>query len=340
MPDTSPLRYVLHVGMGKTGTSAIQSVLAQSSAELQQQGARHLGFNFDMPGLTFRHWDDHQAFFDSPPEERRRLGQAYADYIDGLARAEGLSSLILSNEAFSGRAEALAPFLEPLQKVANLRVLIWARNPVSWLPSAYAQWGVSHKTQPGRVEPFSIGGRRQIGQYRGILEWGAAMPGVVELRPYLENSDIVADFAAAAGITLPPAPQRVYARPEPAELVLRALYNSRFSEPVLPDRYERALRPGKGRFGGLDRFVPALLDYTAAAEIVDEHADLFDDIAAATGIELRDIPGTVTQTPAVQNVRRRLFDHLTAITLDQAARIEALEQRLAKLEGRLPRTGD
>lgn len=342
MSDTSdhrPPRFILHVGMGKTGTSAIQKALGAGTAELAAQGALFLGAELAIPGRPLRGWDALSAFFASPPEELHRLGQDYADSVDDLADAQGADCLILSNEAFHDRARPLTAFLAPLRRIMEVRVLIWARNPVTWLPSAHAQWSVRHKTMPGRVEPFGIGARRHVNQYRGIVEWFEVAPELVELHPYREDSDMVAEFAAAAGISLPPAPERVYERPEPAELVLRALYNSRFDGPVMPDRYERAVGRGAKPTPRIERAINGVLDYGEAAEIVAENAAIFDAIAAATGIDLRALGGSAPEMPPSQQTRRRLLDELTAITLDQAARILTLEERLARLEARLADPG-
>lgn len=336
MSDAPTPQFILHVGMGKTGTTAIQTALARSAEALARQNARHLGGHFTIDGRPLTDWNAIVGFFDrQTPEALAAAGEAYADALDLMMEAEGLDTVVISSEALLGRSGGLILFLAPLAQRIRVRVMAWARDPAGWLPSAYAQWGVRHKTAPGKVEPYPARARVLINDYRALLDWQAGAPQLFELRPYRRDTPIVAEFSAATGLALTDDGKRLYERPQPAELVLRALFNSGLNEAVLPEEFERAVAGEGMQLQPFDKLVHGLLDYSETAQIVAENAALFDRIAAETGLELRSLGETPPEMPALPQVRKRLVDHLTAITLDQARRIDALERRLAELESRL-----
>ena len=93
---------ILHIGMGKTDTSAIQAALLASTDRLATQGAEYLGMWFDMLDPRFRGIQKQDQFYGLPPEEMAH----YADVLIEVLRARsagGVQTFILSNERFRGR---------------------------------------------------------------------------------------------------------------------------------------------------------------------------------------------------------------------------------------------
>jgi len=325
------MRLILHIGMGKTGTSAVQRALAQAGDGLRRQRAAYLGMDFDLPDATGPGWRRRAALYRSDPEQLARAGQTVAETLARRAAAEGIGTFLLSNESLTGQAAVMERFLAPIRAVMAVEALAWARNPTGWLPSAYAQWGIRDKTFP-QVPAYREGATRLVGHYRGVLEWLERMPELVRLHAYRRDSDIVAEFAAAAGIDLPPAPERFYERREPAEQILRARFAASIEGRVRPDLFDASVLPPKDNPPPLQRMIARYLDYGETGAIVAEHAALFDRIAETSGIDLRALPEEPPERPQVGPVRNRLIDLLVEVGLHQARRINELEARIAALE--------
>ncbi|WEJ80458.1 hypothetical protein EQ718_16360 (plasmid) [Paracoccus versutus] len=135
------MNLILHIGMGKTGTSAIQAALSSSADRLAAQGAEYLGMWFDMLDPRFRGVQNQEQFFSLPPEEMTHAADLLIEMLRARSAA-GIQSFILSNEALSGKVGQMKPMINRLREAGiAVRVIGYARNPASWLPSAYVQWG-------------------------------------------------------------------------------------------------------------------------------------------------------------------------------------------------------
>lgn len=327
------MRLILHIGMGKTGSSAIQAALAANGARLAAQGAEYLGMWFDMLDPRFRGVQNQGQFFALPPEEMVRATDVLAEVLRDRAAAGGRHTFILSNEAFSGNARALKPMIDRLTELGvDLRAIGYARHPAAWLPSAYVQWGVRDKVDPGPVQPYAVKARKLVRWYGGLLEWHKLMGPILDVRPYDRASDIVGDMAAAMGLELDVPGTRVLERGEDAEIVLRALFNDRFPKHVLPAVFDRAVLPGLSGVPRLEDVVGRSFDYSETAAIIAEQADLFERFAAAFGFDPREAAKAPPPLPGLEPLRNRLVDALLEISLDQAQRIRRLERRLSQLE--------
>lgn len=328
------MKLILHIGMGKTGSSAIQHALRSSTAQLAAQQAEYLGMWFDMLDPHYRGVQNQEQFFALSPDEMIRAANVLLTQLQARAASQGIETFILSNEAFSGQAWAMRPMVDRLVAAGvDLMVIGYARDPAAWLPSAYVQWGVRDKVDPGPVLPYADKARKLVRWYNGLLGWHRLMAPVLHVRSYDAANDIVADFAEAAGLRLDPPGTRVLERGEDAEIVLRALYNSRFQKHVLPAAFDRAVLPGLADVPRLDTLLGRCFDYRETPAIVAEQAPLFDRFAEAFGFDPRAAGKDSPPMPDPDPLRNRLMDALLEITLDQARRLQRLERRLARLEG-------
>lgn len=327
------MKLILHIGMGKTGSSAIQAALTANAARLAAQGAEYLGMWFDMLDPRFRGVQNQGQFFDLPPAEMIQATDVLIEVLRARSVASGVGTFILSNEAFSGNGRGMAPMIARLREAGvDLRAIGYARHPAAWLPSAYVQWGVRDKVDPGPVPPYGVKARKLVRWYNGLLEWHNLMPEILDVRPYDKAPDIVADFAEATGLTLDLPAHRVLERGEDAEIVLRALFNSRFQKHVLPQVFERAVLPGLATVPQLDEVVARSFDYSETDAIIAEQDDLFGRFAAAFGFDPRDAAKVPPPAPEMDGLRNRLVDALLEITLDQAQRLRRLERRVNQMQ--------
>lgn len=327
------MRIVFHVGMGKTGTSSIQQALAANKAALAARHAHYLGMWFNEIAPRFRGYAGLAAFAAEPAEAQQRHAEAFLAACARHDPAED-ATFILSNEGLFGHSAHLAPFFQALIAVAQVRFIVYVRPPRDWLPSAFTQWSIYHKQQKGPIQPFHERARQLIGQYHGVSGWLDNFEPHLLIRRFDKTTDIVADFADALGLPLEPLQQRSLERSEPAEVVLRALYNGRFESPTLPERFDNQMfNTRRNAVTPLKQVMDLCFAYEEMDEIIGERRTLFDAIARRTGINLLDEGGVASAPPpAADAVRERLLDYVIAISIEQSLRINRLERRLEALE--------
>ncbi len=252
------------------------------------------------------------------------------------AKAEGTEIFIMSNEAFSGHSKAFAPFLEELLKQdIEYHVIGYARNPRSWLPSAYVQWAIKDKTNDGPVQAYETKSRALVKWYKGLIEWSKSMGDRVDIRNYDLAEDIVLDFALASGIQLNLPDGRRYERGDDCEILLRALFNNRFVKPMLPMAYDRAVIGKSKEYPTIESRISRYFDYSATDSIIDDNREIFDYYKDHCEIDLLQNTPNTPLTPTTEQLRNRLLDYLTEITLEQAKRINHLEGQVKEIKALL-----
>lgn len=75
---------VLHIGMGKTGTSSIQDALQQNALKLSGHRTEYLGMWFTAVDARFEGLSGQKLFFRSPPDQLTAYADQFADFL--LAR--------------------------------------------------------------------------------------------------------------------------------------------------------------------------------------------------------------------------------------------------------------
>ncbi len=326
------MKLVVHIGMGKTGTSSIQKRLSESGDALRTQSACYLGMWFDMVDPKFKGLNNQLQFFALTPAELSAAGDRLHRHMQAIKAADGTETFIQSNESFSGKAAVLKPLLDRLIALGvTVKIIAYVRNPMDWLPSAYVQWGVRHKMSPGRIRPYPAKARQLLNWYNGLVEWHDQFGPLFEVRSYDDAPDVVMDFATAAGVVLPASDERVLERGESAEIVLRALFNDQFKTPVLPERFNRAVLSGLDKVPRISDVISDCLDYSETARIVEEHAAFFDRLETICGFDPRQKGRrSLAGQPDADAIKDRLLDALVEITLTQAHRIRRIEEALER----------
>lgn len=326
------MRFIFHIGMGKTGTSSIQRALSAGERQLAAQNVRYLGMWFDdiLPSSTGH--KGLQGFSSANPELQARYARALVDRCKKYQSDGTIDTFICSNEAFFRRANLLKNFFETLAIDADIKFIAYLRSPRDWLPSAFTQWKISHKTNRGPIQIFPVGARDLITQYSNVGLWLDAFGSRVEFRRFDKTSDIVADFAKSIGITIPPMRKRFLERQEPAETILRAIFNNRFEDPMSPNEFQNIIVNTKHEtITSIEDMLNICFSYTEIDELIDERLHLFDDIERRTGIALlTENDADAKCPPAAETVRERIIDYLIAIIVEQSLKIEDLRRLLEK----------
>ncbi|NBZ88005.1 hypothetical protein [Stagnihabitans tardus] len=327
------MKIILHIGMGKTGTSTIQKTLAQNSFELRQAGMMYLGMWFDLVDPSFKGLRNQAKFFSLEEPALIEAAEVLFQQLSETAKTKRIHTFVISNESFAGKSAVLEPMIRRLIALGmEVEAIGYVRNPHDWLPSAYVQWGVRHKMSPGPIPPYAEKARGLVNWYSGIVEWHKRMSDILHIRSYEAAPDVVADFGAAIGVKLTPLGARVLERGEEAEIVLRAIFNDGIAQGVLPDVFDKAVLPGLKDVPKVEDLLVRLFDYSDTAAIVAARADLFDALTEACGFDPR-VSGKVrvSAIPEAPAVRDRLVDALLEVVLSQAQRIKRIETALERV---------
>lgn len=328
------MKLVLHVGMGKTGSSAIQQSLELNRAELEQQRARYLGMWFGSLDARFSGLIKQYDFFYSPPDKMREHGEHFLSKLKEVNQQEGIETFVMSNESFWEQAGRLYPFIESIRSGAEIRLVGYVRNPISWLPSAYAQWGIVDKVDKGQVPTYRHKALELMDRYNAAFMWRDLMAESFLIRHYDLVADVPDDFADIAGLLLPKHAPRQYERRNTGELILRALFNGRFAEPVLPDVFDAAVFPSGRTFTRLSELIKQSFDYSETKDIIKERKWVLDRYKDVFNIDLIGGDLKPLPVPELPAIRAELLEYAIDVMLLQSQKIEALSRRVAEIEKR------
>lgn len=331
------LEAIFHIGMGKTGTTSLQSTLKANDAILRASGVCYLGMWQELISDQYSDFGGFQIFRQLPADQQREAADRLARQLRILADDQGISRFVFSNEQYFENAEQMRPFFERLQSHVSLRFYIWVRPVDSWLPSACAQWGVLHKTNIGPIQPFAEQADRLIKIYANLPIWVDFFGDKVTVRLFDDTTDPVAEFAEQIGVPLVAMPGRRQTRPDATELLLRAAFNTQFHEMVLPDAFNAAI----GRYKpltsaqGITEKADVLLGRNAMPEVIARHRDLLDRLTEAAGFDVAGIGAHPSDLPSDREIIDRMLGRAVEIIAGQALDLAELRARVAALEAKV-----
>jgi hypothetical protein len=324
------LKLTFHIGMGKTGTSAIQASLSQSPEQLREHGVSYLGMWWEPFDQSLVGSQGIQAGARLGETGQRELADRLLTHMRSTAEREPVSHFVFSNEALFANTDAYEALYARLAEHVDLQFVVFVREPRKWLASAYAQWGIRHRPEPGPVPSFAQWAEDRIGVYSGLRYWHHRFGSQLMVRMFDSSRDVVGDFLTAIGLELQLPSQRVYETPEPAALLLQAAFDAICNDPAARASFSRDLRDceAAGAPATLDELIARHFDQASVPELLSRWREMFDDIENDLGIDLLASGTEGSPTPSPTRLRERLLDWLMAIVLQQARRIAALEARL------------
>ncbi|MDS9468021.1 hypothetical protein RGQ15_10635 [Paracoccus sp. MBLB3053] len=324
------MKFVIHIGMGKTGTSAIQSVLAQHSAQLEQQGVKYFGrWLGDEAGKRNGRLGQKDFFKASDAEKALHAKEIFAQ-AKALHRSDKLKTFVLSNEAYWSRANDLKPFLDELKKHAEVEIVGYVRDPAGWLPSAYCQWGVVHKVYKDNLLDYPTMAETLMERYERVKDWLDHFRDDLTIRHYDAVESVVADFLANLGVELTVRRDRSYMRRSDAELLLRALVNDRQEGKTRGTEFDDMMQWKDALAGpSLPDVAGMTLDYSQTQNIIDAHVEDLKLYEQEFGIDLLARKAKEQAPIDMNDLRLGMVDVLTKLVISQGARIRELETKMA-----------
>jgi hypothetical protein len=166
LPDAKPIPrdgVLLHIGVHKTGTTAIQAALADARTDLKAQGSRY-------PGLLKHHHRQALAAMERPWGWRKQGGSTYdAHYFQRIARIARMrrGRTVLSSEFFCEADTETARRIRDelggdrvhvvvaLRSLGGLLASSWQQYLKYGLTTPYEKWlrEILKDTTPGKVSP-------------------------------------------------------------------------------------------------------------------------------------------------------------------------------------------
>lgn len=327
------MKFTAHIGLGKTGSSAIQKSLQDYKGSLNT--AENWGYpvlvngeKVDIPWLAATH--------------NTEKTKAIYDTIINHSKETGCDHVVWSNESISPSLPMLDLFKELREWDDDLEVeiVIYVREPGKWLKSAWDQWGLAHKVLPSK--PFHGPRTGRTGKWNGhcppsfsnwFCKWGRDQykcylkwKDIAEIRLYQEGEDVIDDFSKVIGIDLPRV--REYETLTSSEVLSRAVYNNTYTEPVSPHKFDiyKSYFKGKTINDYAKRFF-ALPGIKHKMRVLLNNPDgrLFKE----TDI---DMPQERTITPEDYS---RLLDQAIIFSIEAIGRIDQLEDKVKELSNKI-----
>lgn len=199
----------IHIGTGKTGSTAIQSFLYKNCERL-----RYVGLNYADSGRgNIQH---HPLCLNHPTARTSHGGHPTAGFLDAWERLRDevdesqVSKHVISSEYFPGITPMeVARISEMMADVASVHMMAYFRRQDLYLESWYAQLVKTGRTGSdlGQLRK-RLTARGTLNFYHHSVKWaGIVGDECVHVRPYERNAfksrDLLADFFDTLGIDLP-----------------------------------------------------------------------------------------------------------------------------------------
>lgn len=333
-------RLVIHIGAGKTGSTAIQEALRSQGDALDARGVSYLGLMLEAAPMRRFAWQRPNGMRDLellPPAQA--CSEMLSVLRDALHRGErsGRRILVVSNEAFLERGAVVHEVAKTLlDEGLDVSIVAYVRRHDAWAQSAYMQWELKHKTHSGPIRDFrtwvehSGAGRSQF--YPKLEPWRETFGRYLNLRNYDAVENSVADFLAVAGIDQEGLELGHANRsPGPDELVLRALFNDTQAKASWPARFEelfdiRRLNLRRGPSAWLQQLMPTRDDLTRIRLASAGDRARLDELLAENG---QPPLATDVLEPARMAINPdNLIGVLFGMIVQQAVKIERLQELL------------
>lgn len=254
------------------------------------------------------------------------------EILESLHQSDGFDTFIHSSESIFGQAKNAHAFFEELNSRIPTLIVAYFRDPHSWLPSAYTQWGLRHKTVQGPIVPYTEMAPKLLRQYSSARIWEENFGRIFRARIYSKKIDIVSDFSDAVGVKIVPPKTRSLERGEHADALLRALFNNRLAGDAKPELFNKTvLNSDKIIPRSIADFSNEIFDFSQTSNIVSDNKTLIKNLRNILGDDFLRDPAPSEMAIDHAALKDRLIDYLVEIVLQQSIRISNIEDALVEL---------
>ena len=329
MSEAIKPKLIVHIGMGKTGTTSIQRALRISTKELDSKGVKYLGMWFEFERDSFVGTKETVKFFKLDEDALHEYAREYANLLYKYADEDNKHKFVISNEQFFANFSCILPFFRELSKTVDLEVLCFVRSPEHWLPSAYAQWGVVNKTYSGFVKSFDNFGADLLMRYKMIEKWADAFQENFKIVQISEAENSISVFESLADLRLLNI-NRSNVRLEPEDILLRAIFNNAQTTPSNQKYFDRVIFGENGKmFSSVDA-IQRCISTESIGSLIDSHSELFSRLNSRFSMDLTAIELTKDGLKSAVN-SKKLQSKMIEIILNCCERIFVLEEEVKSM---------
>ena len=338
----SPINFILHIGAPKTGTSSIQETLRTNKKVLSEQNIKYLGLLLEEAYEKKYKWQNQSMLFEfnQPDNINIKKNELY-DILSSTikeANKKQVTTLILSNESFFMKRDVVFPVLKELESEnkINLKVILFVRDYIKWSKSAYLQWGIKHKIQLGKVENYdSWKGQKVIYFYKEISEIQNKYAISLIVKNIESINDIVDSFLNICQIDINNIKKaRLNDTPSNEEMFLRALYNNKFNEILLPSFFEKNIKKyinmDEDISSYMNNLMPSKVSLENIQELTKEDNEKLNDLLVAQGEEVISPQKILEQNMEINT--SKILRGLADLVLSQSIKINKLEEDMKNLK--------
>lgn len=247
-------KLIIHVGAGKTGSSSIQATLNTHIDALNDRGIHYFGLALErnLTGDRFP-WQNVAQFPnlltpDTPEALDQYVKQLAVVLLNELAALQerGYAAAVWSNESLMFQNEVtIHAAKQALEAGYEVEIIAYLRRHDNWAKSAYAQWGIKHKTYEGPLKTYEQWRESfHVAFAPYVLTWQTHFADRFNLRNFDEIEDVSVDFLTQIDAAdLPPV--RAYDTPSLDILAAWAVYNARHDGQVMPQKFEDVISSGQ-----------------------------------------------------------------------------------------------
>jgi hypothetical protein len=192
---TTTQTLTIHIGAGKTGTTAIQSFLSRNRNWLRKQGVV-------VPDVAMRDGPEvdgcHTSYFERPGADRTQSAAEFAKNVETLFAKSGVRQVVISAENLSNPDAGALTWLDDVVSRYETEVIIYLRRQDDYLLSSWQQWFAKVEPDFSTLLNSYVG---VLGDWRAVLEQWERIVGRERIRVRLYerdrllDGDVVADFA-------------------------------------------------------------------------------------------------------------------------------------------------
>lgn len=336
------MKLVVHVGMGKTGTSALQYFLDSEEKELRRNGIVYVGTRLQNA------IKDTPIYHQGDVNRVSLLERGLSLLEKNLSRGAGsIKSVVWSNEAFSMGynprevVRCLIDFVDSSEIFTSIKFLLVLRRQDEWVESAYKQWAMKHKTNHGRrimtPDEFVDNNIRLLDYNRVVDDWmyDEGFLDVVSYDDVMKQGGMINFFCERFSIDYKKSfdgYKNVHESLGVSLSKMVSLYNRGFEEEVLPSAFLDVIKDA-----GVEELSESNECFVSFSTRERLYHKFYEDNKSLS-LRLRGDEGFFSERP-VREVDDYVFDpevfvtYLSMICGNQQRRIENLNKRLHRIEG-------